>query len=133
MLGAVKALVTGNEPPEDFNKSVREAGALLLKNNAARGRLQAEAFAITGECHTFCADSLLYSEHHVKVCRLRMGRGGKSQGSMNLMVGGTIHAPPPTRFFFLLHASQAFYEYSQSLVIPRYCVPQRTSRNYGVG
>ena len=53
MLGAVKALVSGGEPPEDFNKSVREAGALLLKNNAARGRLQAEAFAITGECHIF--------------------------------------------------------------------------------
>ena len=53
MLGAVKALVSGGEPPEDFNKSVREAGALLLKNNAARGRLQAEAFAITGVCHIF--------------------------------------------------------------------------------
>ena len=72
MLGAVKALVTGNEKQEDINKCVQEAGALLLKNNAARGRLQAEAFAITGSVTLLCGQPL-YSEKHVKVCRFRGG------------------------------------------------------------
>ena len=55
MLGAVEAVGGAGSDFGNLEAGIREAGALLAKNNRACGRLQAEALAITGKCQHFCA------------------------------------------------------------------------------
>lgn len=88
MLSAVKAMVGGRGPDEDFNKPIREAGALLVNNNSARAKVRPEAFAITGKYTHFCATALCILTICLKACRFSRGVGSKSQSGMDLMGHG---------------------------------------------